>query len=39
MQEFFTASTHKVRMFQLELTVLVHVGVEARLFEDGRTSR
>ena len=34
MQEFFTASTHKVRMFQLELTVLVHVGVEARLFED-----
>ena len=32
MQEFFTASTHKVRMFQLELTVLVHVGVEARLF-------
>jgi hypothetical protein len=35
MQEFFTASTHKVRMFQLELTVLVHVGVEARLFEDG----
>lgn len=35
MQDFLNSSRSKLRMFQLELTVLVHVGVEARLFEDG----